>query len=913
MSDVSQEGSKQIKWCAGCRTSFEPDVKFCGICGDTLGTRTVTASFSDPMQPEGGSSYLGQTIDNRYLIKRLVGRGGMGTVYEVEHTLMKRRLAMKLLHEDMVVRKQLVSRFTREARAVSRLNSPHTVTVHDFGRYEALFFLVMEYLDGEDLEVVLSREGALPWERSFRILAQICESLEEAHDAGIVHRDLKPENIMVLFEPKGEDYVKVLDFGLAKISGGEDLFSVHSHRDLFGTPYYMSPEQIRSEEIDHRADIYSLGCLAFRGLTNQHVYDAPYAFDVLRQHLTSPVPSVRRTMPNVVIPERVESLVSRALAKRPEHRFQDVAEMRRELLDCLEAPDGESLVPSIVVSDAPVEIGDELKARLQAFEQSHQVAEARMLGESSPSLPYAEAVEVEEEEFMPPSLAELEPEQRIDIVEGPRRSDPDHPMNVVTAQIPLRDRRKSTAIKMVPVTSKAALHSDDDPDGELHDPSEEGRLFRQIRRRRRFRSALMFCLILVAGLGTWWFTGRGPLPNSGLELEPNDTLTNANALDGTLKVTGSFGARISQFQGDRDTYRVAMRGANRLLSLSVGPVDGVDLTVDVLEPEGRRIARLNPSGIGKKETVHNLLIPTEEALVVISEHSDGESEPSENTETYVFQAQVEGDPSEGMEVEPNNAWTAANAYVPGGPVVAYLDGTGDIDTYRILPEPGKALQRWECVIESEDRLVPRIELFRLIDETPVLVYADEGRHGLLRTVYEEPAPHEAYLMIVSHAGRGPERGKYSLVVDLKSRKERVAHEPNDDRVRATAIEIGERVHGALERSVDHDVFAVPVTDPKHRTIEVEMDEQTRSRLRVVISDVNKGQLEEFPRRVLQGSPPQPAGADRRPMRFTGIGETYYISIRHRKPSSAVNIGYSFSVRRAVSLNMASPVGGPSGY
>ncbi|MEC8025098.1 MAG: hypothetical protein VX223_14310, partial [Myxococcota bacterium] len=130
---------------------------------------------------------------------------------------------------------------------------------------------------------------------------------------------------------------------------------------------------------------------------------------------------------------------------------------------------------------------------------------------------------------------------------------------------------------------------------------------------------------------------------------------------------------------------------------------------------------------------------------------------------------------------------------------------------------------------------------------------------------------------------------------------------------ATSIEIGETVHGALEGSTDQDIFAVPVTDPKHRTIELDMDPMTRSRLRIIISDVNKGQLEEFPRRVQPGSPPQPSGADRRPMRFSGIGETYYVSIRHRNPGTAKNAGYSFSVRRSVSVNNAAPVGGPPGH
>jgi len=618
-------------------------------------------------------------------------------------------------------------------------------------------------------------------------------------------------------------------------------------------------------------------------------------------------------MPRSGIPERVDRLVLTALAKRRENRFINVAAMRAEILDCLENPEAASLiVPTTVVQEAPDEIDEELRARLQAFEQSHQAAEARLNDDTANALPYGELVYEEDEgEFMPESspndvgLSSQGPVQTSDSADNPR--------NVVTAEIPLRARRGNTAVSMVAVTSKAALQSDDDPDGELLDPSEEGQLFRRIRRRRRLRLALLLGFLVTAGLGGWWYFDQGGPVDRGIELEPNDTAASANELATDLVIEGRFGKRISQFQGDKDAYRISMGGAGQLLTLKVGPLKGVDLSLDILEAGGRMIARVNHSGIGKPETIHNVLVSSDEAIVIVSEHNDGKSNPIEHSEAYKLRAGITGETDASVEIEPNDTASAANRYVPGDRITGALDGPGDVDVYRITVDPAEKKQRWEFVIESKDRIVPRAELYRLIDETDVLVFSDEGRHGLLKTVYEEKAPYGAYVLKVSHAGRGAERGSYTLLADLTQRKPRVAHEPNDDRVRATGVEIGERVHGSLDSAADQDVFAIPVTDPRFRSIEIEMDAVIRSRLRVVISDVNRGHLQEFPRRVLREAPPQPRGVDGRPMRFSGAGETYYVTIRHRVSGRGKNTGYSFTVNRLLSNSSGAPVGGPPGF
>lgn len=296
----------------------------------------LLAAAQAPEGEEARTRYIGKTIDGRYKVKSLLGRGGMGSVFRVEQLLLKKQLAMKLLHEDLVGRKQQVSRFTREARAISRLSSPHTVRVYDFGRTGDVFFLVMELLDGEPLDVALDVVGGrLPVDRAVRIVEQMCDSLGEAHGIGIVHRDLKPENIMLIRDGAHPDFVKILDFGLAKVKDVDDPYTIHSRKDIFGTPAYMSPEQIRAGEIDPRADVYAVGVLFFRMLAGKVPFHSETStFDILKAHLTTPPPRMSDIAPDAGIPEGLEEIVARLLAKKPDDRIQSMAELREALEAC---------------------------------------------------------------------------------------------------------------------------------------------------------------------------------------------------------------------------------------------------------------------------------------------------------------------------------------------------------------------------------------------------------------------------------------------------------------------------------------------------------------------------------------------------------------------------------------------------
>src|SRR5450432_767446 len=279
---------------------------------------------------------IGMVIAERYRILEAIGRGGMGVVYRAEHARIGKLMALKLLTGELSRDPQQVARFKREALLASRLSHPNTVQVFDFGQSDNLVYLAMEFLRGEDLSKIIRREGPLGVERSARIVIQICSSLAEAHDKGIVHRDLKPENIIIVKGHDGEDVVKVLDFGLAKLRESPELSDVTTRGAIVGTPYYMSPEQIRGESVGPQGDVYSLGALMYACLTGTVVFDAPSPMSVLSLHLTEQPepPNVRR--PDLGIPESMSQIVLRTLVKDPSRRLASVQELQQALVEELQ-------------------------------------------------------------------------------------------------------------------------------------------------------------------------------------------------------------------------------------------------------------------------------------------------------------------------------------------------------------------------------------------------------------------------------------------------------------------------------------------------------------------------------------------------------------------------------------------------
>ncbi len=278
---------------------------------------TREGSEADTLPAE---SRLGQVVAGKYRIERLLGRGGMGEVYEARHVLLGRRFAVKFLHAHLARGERAGSRFLREARAAGSLDSPHIAAVLDFDTApDGSPFLVMEYLTGESLNVTLLREGRLPLARAIAILLQVCDGLEVAHRAGIVHRDLKPDNLLLTHQKDGTDSVKILDFGIAKLVDGDADGNVTQSGAVLGTPFYMAPEQARGDKaIDLRVDVYALGVLAYELLSGQKPHPGDGHNAILAHILTQPITPLNELRPE--LPPALVAVIQQALAFEPARR-----------------------------------------------------------------------------------------------------------------------------------------------------------------------------------------------------------------------------------------------------------------------------------------------------------------------------------------------------------------------------------------------------------------------------------------------------------------------------------------------------------------------------------------------------------------------------------------------------------------
>jgi eukaryotic-like serine/threonine-protein kinase len=320
--------------CPRCRTSFDQPSRFCRECGadmagarepaaDAAGSATAPAAAAqgaddsapilDRRLTDSNQTWLGKIVDGRYRVLEVIGRGGMGVVYRVEHLRMGKIAAMKVLHRDLAQDPDVVVRFEHEAAAISKLHHPHTVQVFDFGTAQGALYLIMEYVRGRDLARIIERDGPLPWARAAPLLAQICGALSEAHELGIVHRDLKPENVLITRSTAGRDYAKVLDFGLAKLDQRNAPKRETERQAIVGTPYFMAPEQIRGDEVGPQADVYSLGCVMYECLVGDPPFADRQGMQILWAHLQDEPPDPCEKRPEV--PKDVSWAVLRGLEK----------------------------------------------------------------------------------------------------------------------------------------------------------------------------------------------------------------------------------------------------------------------------------------------------------------------------------------------------------------------------------------------------------------------------------------------------------------------------------------------------------------------------------------------------------------------------------------------------------------------
>jgi serine/threonine-protein kinase len=324
--------------CPRCRKPAPSGVGWDATCSEHglafVESRALVESGHDPL--------LGTTLAGRFMILSRIGSGSMGSVYRARQAAVGRDVALKIVRRDRAYDPETKARFEREARAVSRLTSPHTVTAFDFGEAEdGSWFLALEMLEGETLGERLRRERRLDWVEALRFASEALKSLAEAHAQGIIHRDLKPDNLFLARqrEPVAvREVCKILDFGIAKWVREEEapLDQLETLAGtVFGTPRYMSPEQAQGTQLDPRSDLYSLGVLLFQMLTGRAPFIDDDAVVVMAKHIKNAPPTFEEAAPGICIPPPVEHVVRRALEKAPEMRPASAEQMLNELDEAL--------------------------------------------------------------------------------------------------------------------------------------------------------------------------------------------------------------------------------------------------------------------------------------------------------------------------------------------------------------------------------------------------------------------------------------------------------------------------------------------------------------------------------------------------------------------------------------------------
>jgi serine/threonine-protein kinase len=274
----------------------------------------------------------GTVLGNKYELLEVIGSGGMGLVYRARHNMMNRIVAIKVLNKAHITDTASLKRFQIEAQAASALSMPHVLTVFDFGvAIDGQPYMVMDLLQGPSLDKVLETEGKLSTERALRICIQVCDGLAHAHSKGIIHRDIKPSNIILVQNEEQPDFVKIVDFGIAKLLNPTDpeLAGLTRTGEVFGSPLYMSPEQWHAQKLDARTDIYSLGAVMYRTLCGRFMFDKSDVVQLMYKHI-SQMPRPFADF-GVDVPESVEAIVFKALAKQPDNRFQSMSEMSQAL------------------------------------------------------------------------------------------------------------------------------------------------------------------------------------------------------------------------------------------------------------------------------------------------------------------------------------------------------------------------------------------------------------------------------------------------------------------------------------------------------------------------------------------------------------------------------------------------------
>jgi serine/threonine-protein kinase len=542
--------------CPKCRAAIEDRAAFCGECGYRFSVDGPAAEAADPL--------LGTVVDGRYRVIDLIGRGGMGSVYRVEHVKMGKIMAMKLLHGEFSHDSDVARRFRREAQAVSKLSHANNVSVFDFGTYDGLMYLVMEYIDGVDLAEHLRLHGIMPPPMVVAVMIQVCSGLMDAHAKGIVHRDLKPENIILSTAVDQSGIVKVVDFGLAQLREGPGRTKITQQGSLVGTPYYMAPEHIRGEKVDARTDIYALGAVMFKLLTGDPPFSAPTPMGIITMHLTEEAVAPSTRVPDRQIPPEIDALVLKAMSKDPAARFPSAEDMRRALLELAVALD-------------PAAFGGRYGADRSG--SVWQIGEAARAGALPSSWTMGSATPVVTHFPQAAGTGLASPQ--------PRPS---------TITIGAREMAVGTRSDVI-------------------------RFERSMKRKKTLWLVFGVLALLAALAGGCYFfflCGRDD-SNPAAETEPNDSPREADTLTPGILLQGFIGP--ADPQGDIDWYRLdgPARGS-WALEVAVSGVPGADLALQLVDSgTTEAILTVNESGAGGPEVIHPVVVDAARLYLMVQE------------------------------------------------------------------------------------------------------------------------------------------------------------------------------------------------------------------------------------------------------------------------------------------------------
>jgi serine/threonine-protein kinase len=273
---------------------------------------------------------IGTVLDGRYQIEKVLGEGGMGLVYKARHVTLNKPLAIKVLKAEVSKDAEIVQRFRQEAQSATSIGNHHIIDISDFGVLpDGSTYFVMEFLDGIPLTAAIEPGKPLPAKRTIHIASQLCRALGAAHDIGIVHRDMKPDNVYLIHRGGDSDFVKVLDFGIAKVGGAKSKLTQVGQ--VFGTPHYMSPEQCAGTAVDKRTDVYALGVIMYEMASSRVPFDADNLMGILTKHLYEEPIKPHELPPPVDVPPALEAIILKCLAKKAEQRYQSMQEVLADL------------------------------------------------------------------------------------------------------------------------------------------------------------------------------------------------------------------------------------------------------------------------------------------------------------------------------------------------------------------------------------------------------------------------------------------------------------------------------------------------------------------------------------------------------------------------------------------------------